>query len=376
MRIAFMKRVIKRIMYILLAIIVIIVIAVFLLGRSAPIGTLATGERLEKMSSNPNFKNGAYENLEVTPAIKEGVSSFEILRSFFFGKDKRNVPSKPLPSIKTDLKNLDINENLLVWFGHSSYLLQLDGKRILVDPVFNKYASPVPFGIKAFQMTYNYTAADMPDIDVLVITHDHFDHLDYSTFEEIKGRTKQIVTSLGVGAHFEKWGYPTDKIHELYWGESFQVDSLTFTAAPARHFAGRWFKRNTSLWSAFVLQSPTYKLLLGGDSGYGKHFKTIGEEHGPFDLVLLENGQYNEYWKYIHMMPEEVIQAAEDLRAKDLIPVHSGKFPLAYHAWDEPLIRVTNEAKRKNRPIWTPQIGQVVYLGQANQFSEWWKNID
>ncbi|QBR13874.1 MBL fold metallo-hydrolase [Sphingobacterium sp. CZ-2] len=363
-------------MYILLAIIVIIVIAVFLLGRSAPIGTLATGERLEKMSSNPNFKNGVYENLEVTPAIKEGVSSFEMLRSFFFGKDKRNVPSKPLPSIKTDFKNLDINENLLVWFGHSSYLLQLDGKRILVDPVFSKYASPVPFGIKAFQMTYNYTAADMPDIDILVVTHDHFDHLDYSTFEEIKGRTKQIVTSLGVGAHFEKWGYPSDKIHELYWGESFQVDSLKFTAAPARHFAGRWFKRNTSLWSAFVLQSQTYKLLLGGDSGYGKHFKTIGEEHGPFDLVLLENGQYNEYWKYIHMMPEEVIQAAEDLRAKDLIPVHSGKFPLANHAWDEPLIRVTNEAKRKNRPIWTPQIGQVVYLGKANQFSEWWNNID
>lgn len=373
MRLAFMKKILKRTMYILLAVAVIILLSVYLLSQSDKMGALPTAARLDRMNHTKTFKNGVYENLELTPAIKEGVSTMQMLRSFFFGKDKRNVPDSALVTIKTDLKALDPQENLLVWFGHSSYYLQLDGKRILVDPVFSKYASPVPVSIKAFEMTNPYFAEDMPDIDILVITHDHWDHLDYPTFMKIKDRCKQIVTSLGVGAHFERWGYPSDRIHELYWGEGYQTDSLSFTAAPARHFAGRWLKRNTSLWSAFVLQGKDYKIFIGGDSGYGKHFKAIGEQHGPFDLAILENGQYNEFWKYIHMMPEEVVQAAEDLHSREILPVHSAKFPLANHAWDEPLIRVSQEAKRKGRPIWTPQIGQVVYLNKENSFKEWWK---
>ncbi|MGV6945425.1 MBL fold metallo-hydrolase [Sphingobacterium kyonggiense] len=367
-----MKKILLRMLYILLALIIIGFLGYYFLGKSDQVGSLASGKRLSRMEHTSTFHEGVYANLENTPAIKEGVSFVEMLRSFFFGKDKRNVPDKPLETIRTDLKSLNLNDDLLVWFGHSSYYLQLGGKRILVDPVFSKYASPVPISIKAFDMTNPYTAEDMPEIDILVITHDHWDHLDYKTFLKIKDRTKQIITSLGVGAHLEKWGYPAEKIHELYWGESYESDGFKFTAAPARHFAGRWTKRNTSLWSAFVLQKDDYKMFIGGDSGYGKHFKTIGEEHGPFDLAILENGQYNEYWKYIHMMPEEVVLAGEDLGAKDILPVHSAKFPLANHAWDEPLIRVTKEAKRKNRPIWTPQIGQVVYLKRENQFKEWW----
>ena len=363
-------------MYIILALILLIGLAVFLLYRSDQMGALASGDRLNKMEHTATFKNGAFDNLEVTPAMKEGVSTVSVFMEFFFGKDKRNVPSKPLPVDITDLKNIPLNENVYVWFGHSSYYIQLDGKRILVDPVFSKHASPLPFGVTAFPMDHQYTADDMPDADILILTHDHWDHLDYPTILKIKNRVKDIVTSIGVGAHLEKWGYPVDHIHEMYWADSLTLDGLKFTATPARHFSGRWLKRNTSLWSSFVVQSDSLKLFVGGDSGYGKHFKEIGKKHGPFDVAILENGQYNENWKYIHLMPEEAIQAANDLNSKVLIPVHNSKFPLANHAWDEPLIRITKEAKNKSFPLWTPKIGQIIYLNRSNETKPWWIGVD
>ena len=371
-----MKKILKVFMYILIALILIIGIAVFLLSRSDQMGSLAHGERLKRMQTISTYKNGVFENLELTPAIKEGVSQISVFSYFFFGKDKRNVPSKPLPVQVTDLKSIPLHENVYVWFGHSSYYLQLDGKRILVDPVFSNHASPVPGSVKAFPMSHSYKAEDFPDIDILILTHDHWDHLDYPTFLKIKDNVQDIVTSIGVGAHLEKWGYPVEHIHELYWGEKVAIDNLDFTATPARHFSGRWLKRNTSLWSSFVVQSDSLRLYLGGDSGYGKHFKEIGEKYGPFDLAILENGQYNEYWKYIHLMPEEAISAARDLQARSVIPVHNSKFPLANHSWDEPLLRISKEAKNNNYPLWTPQMGQLIYLDKPNEFKEWWLGID
>lgn len=370
------KKVLKIFMYLLLAAVLLIGIFIYFLSKSDNVGVLAKGERLKIMQSKPTYKNGAFENMEYTPALKEGESYFKVMQTFLFNKDKRNVPSRPLPTIKTDLKRIPIDQDVLVWFGHSSYFIQINGKKILVDPVFSDNASPIPGSVKAFKMTSTYTNDDLPEIDILIITHDHWDHLDYPTFLNIKNKVKTVITGLGVGSHLEKWGYPSEKIHELYWGESLTIDSLQFTACTARHFAGRLFKRNSSLWSSFVLKSATYNLFLGGDSGYGKHFKEIGEKHGPFDLAILENGQYNESWKYIHLMPEEVILAAQDLNAKTIIPVHSSKFPLANHAWDEPLIRVSKEAIKQNYPIWTPQIGQIAYLNQPNKFSEWWIDVD
>ena len=371
-----MKKFFKIVMYILLALILIIGVAVYLLSRSEQMGALAAGDRLKRMEHTATFKNGVYDNLELTPAMKEGVSTFSVFMQFFFGKDKRNAPSKPLPVDITDLKSIPLSENVYVWFGHSSYYLQLDGKRILVDPVFSGHASPIPGSVSAFNMTHQYTAEEMPDIDILVITHDHWDHLDYPTIKKLKPRVKDVITSIGVGAHFDKWGYPTDHIHELYWGESLDLDSLKFTATPGRHFSGRWLKRNTSLWSSFVVQTDSMKLFIGGDSGYGKHFKAIGEQYGPFDVAILENGQYNENWKYIHLMPEEAITAAQELQTKNLIPVHNSKFPLANHAWDEPLIRISKEAKEKNFPIWTPKMGQIIYLDKPNELKEWWIGVD
>lgn len=369
-----MKKFLIRSMQILLVLIILIVIGGLIYLRHDRFGANATGNRLALMESKPNYQNGAFDNLEPTPALAEGVTYRDIIRAFFFTKKVRNVPQDSIPVVKTDLHTLPADSNLYVWFGHSSYFIQLDGKKILVDPVFSKYATPIRINVRAFNSTYNYTVQDMPEIDILFITHDHWDHLDYNTFMKLKHKVKHIVTGLGVGAHLEKWGYPTHQITELYWGDSVELEGMQITSTTARHFSGRTFKRNTTLWSSFVLNGSK-KLFLGGDSGYGKHFKNIGQQYGPFDFAILENGQYNEMWHNIHMMPEEVVTATQDLQATHLIPVHSGKFPLAHHAWDEPFIRVTKAAQESHVELITPKIGQLVYMDSIASNTAWWEGL-
>lgn len=370
------KKLSKRFMLTLLAVLLISIIGGLLYMRSDRFGAMASGDRLLHMKSKPNYKNGAFENLENTPALAEDATYLQMMKRFFFDKKTRNIPSVALPVIKTDLHNLPIDSNLYVWFGHSSYLLQIDRKKILVDPVFSTYASPVRISAKAFPMEYSYQPEDMPDIDILVITHDHWDHLDYNTFKAIQNKVKHIITGLGVAAHLEQWGFPSNRISELYWGDKAQIQDFTFTSTTSRHFSGRTFQRNKTLWSSFVLETPTKKIFIGGDGGYGKHFKEIGEKYGPFNYAILENGQYNEMWKYIHMMPEEVIVASKDLNATYTIPVHSSKFALAMHPWDESLIRITAAAEKQNFPILTPKIGELVSLDNYKKFPYWWVGID
>jgi L-ascorbate metabolism protein UlaG (beta-lactamase superfamily) len=256
--------------------------------------------------------------------------------------------------------------------------MQVDGKTLLVDPVFSGHASPVTFTTKAFAGTDVYTVDDLPEIDYLFLSHDHWDHLDHATVLRLKPKVKKVITGLGVGAHLERWGYDLAVIEERDWGESIALDEgFTVHMAPARHFSGRGLKRNTSLWSSFVLNTPGLKIYLGGDSGYDSHFKVIGEKHGPFDLAILECGQYNEYWKYIHMMPEEVVRAAQDLKARKLMPVHWGKFALALHAWDEPIIRVTAAAEKEGMPLLPPMIGEKVNLnGKSYVSKKWWEGLE
>ncbi|WP_035757394.1 MBL fold metallo-hydrolase [Hugenholtzia roseola] len=351
-------------------------LATTLFLRQDKFGKLPTGAHLERLERSSNYKDGEFQNLEATPALSEEASYAGILYEFFFSKRERISPSAPLPSTKTNLFELDKDENILVWFGHSSYFMQVEGKKILVDPVFSGFASPFSFSVKAFAGTDRYSAADMPEIDYLFISHDHWDHLDYETLIELKPKIKKIICGLGVGAHFEHWGFETAKIYEGDWYDTIALDAgFTTHLVPTRHFSGRGFKRNPSLWTAFVLQTPTKQILIGGDSGYGKHFKHIGEKFGAFDLVILENGQYDKSWKYIHLMPDEVLQAAQDLNAKALFPVHSSKFPLANHAWDEPLQKITalNEAREQPFPLLTPIIGEKVSLDSLKTFAKWWE---
>lgn len=334
------------------------------------------GERLKKVQASANYKDGIFQNTSVTEVMTERGSFFKTFIKFL-NKPKTTKPSRSLPSVKTDLKNLPDTNPVIVWFGHSSYLIKIDGKHILVDPVFSGYASPIKMGsAKSFEGANVYSVADMPAIDILLLTHDHYDHIDYKTVLELQPKTKKIVTSLGVCSHLEYWGIDTNKVTELDWGQSAEViEGIKITSAPARHFSGRTFKRATTLWASFVLKTAKHSLYLGADSGYDRHFKEIGEKYGPFDIAILESGQYNEAWKSIHMMPEETVQASIDLKAKRLLPVHWAKFSLSLHPWNEPIERVVKKADELKVDITTPLIGEPIIINENYPATKWWRNV-
>jgi L-ascorbate metabolism protein UlaG (beta-lactamase superfamily) len=331
---------------------------------------------LAAIQKSPNYRDKQFQNINHTPQLTEGVSMLTVMRKFFFGNKENRKPPTSLPSKKTNLLNIDPAENILVWFGHSSYFIQVDGKKILVDPVFSGAASPLSFTTKSFPGSDVYTTADFPEIDYLFITHDHWDHLDYETVVKLKPKVKQVITSLGTAAHLEHWGYYKNNIIEKDWYEEVVLgDGFVVNSTAGRHFAGRTFKRNQSMWMSFVLQTPSMKIFLGGDSGYDTHFAEIGNQFGSFDLAILECGQYNAYWKFIHMMPEETVQAGIDLKAKRILPVHWAKFSLSIHDWDESIKRVTAEAEKKNMPLIHPMIGEQVNLREPAASVRWWEEV-
>jgi L-ascorbate metabolism protein UlaG (beta-lactamase superfamily) len=367
----------RKIMIITFSIIAALVLAVYVFMQLPMFGRLPSGERAERIKASPNFKDGKFTNLHETPDIIEGVSYYTVMKEFFFNKSPRSTPADTIPSRKTSLLALPPSQNVLIWFGHSSYYMQLDGKKFLIDPVFSGAASPISFTTPSFPGTDIYTVDELPDVDYLLITHDHWDHLDHDTILKLKGKVKKIITGLGTGDHLEYWGYDKSLIIEKDWNETVPLSSgFSVTVTPARHFSGRGLARNRALWVSFVVQGPVHKVYVGGDSGYDDHYKAIGEKYGPFDLALLECGQYNEYWKYIHMMPEETAQAAVDLRAKRLMPVHWSKFALALHAWDEPILKVTEAAKKLNLDVVHPFIGEKVQIDSATEYSTWWEGVE
>ncbi|MCD6066624.1 MAG: putative Zn-dependent hydrolase of beta-lactamase fold protein [Bacteroidetes bacterium] len=333
------------------------------------------GRDLEKIQQSPLYKNGAFQNPVPTRQMEEGVSIFKISMAFF-NKPKNTEPPSPVPSVKTDLKNLPSGKPVIVWFGHSSYLIKADNKNILIDPVFSGHASPFSFSVKAFKGSNVYSTDDLPEIDVLILTHDHYDHLDYKTVLQLKTKVRHIYTSLGVGSHLRYWGFDEKNITEFAWGDTHALpDGMELSAVPARHFSGRGFTRAKTLWSAFVLKTKEHRFFIGADSGYAKHFKEIGEKHGPFDIVMLETGQYNDWWPYIHMKPEETVQAALDLKAKVLFPVHWGKFALAFHPWNEPIERLVKKAAELGMKTTSPRIGEPVIIDDKYPSSAWWRDL-
>ena len=345
--------------------------------NQAKFGQLPRGERLERIKKSANYRDGEFKNQSETPTFTSDKNMLQVMMEFMFRKKVRLKPGENLPVVKTDIKALKPNEDVLLWFGHSSYYLQLSGKTFLVDPVFSDYASPFSFINKAFVATHQFKPEDFPNIDYLIITHDHWDHLDYQTILQLKPKIKQVICSLGVGQHLEYWSFDPSKITDLDWFEEFELEKgWKITATPARHFSGRGLKRNKTLWASFVLQTPGQKLFLGGDGGYDKHFKEIGTKYGPFDLAILEQGQYDENWNLIHLMPYQVFKAATELQTRKVLPVHNSKFALANHPWDEPLNKISENHSDSEIAILTPQIGEPVWLNDSTQtFSQWWKEL-
>jgi len=334
-------------------------------------GKNPSGDELKKVEASPNYQDKGFKNLMLTN-LMENVSMFPILWKFM-NKPKNTVPPKPLPSVKTNLKSLPDGATVIVWFGHSSYLIKINGKHILVDPVFSGHASPFSFSAKSFPGTDVYAVEDFPEIDVLIISHDHYDHLDYETVKKLMPKTKLICTSLGVASHLNYWGIDNEKIKEFDWWNNYELPGdMQLTALPARHFSGRTFVRNKTLWSSFALTTKQCSLFIGADSGYGDHFKLINEKFGSFDIAILECGQYNTAWHDIHMLPEETVQACIDLNAKVLMPVHWGKFSISLHPWDEPVKRLLSKANELKVKVTTPMIGEPVIAGSSYPGKNWW----
>lgn len=368
----------RKLISVIILLVLIITMSVFFFLRTPVFGEQPEGARLERIEKSAHYANGEFKNQTDTPMFSEGNNFLTVNIKYLFAKTSRLAPERPLPVVKTDLKNLNRNTDTVIWLGHSSYFIQLDGKRMLVDPVFSERASPVALGGAAFLGTTLYSVEDMPDIDYLLITHDHYDHLDYPTISQLQGKVGRVITGLGVGQDFVRWGYAEAKIYELDWNDALNTQSeLTFYSIPARHYSGRALTANKTLWTGYVIESGSKRILLSGDSGYGPHYQDIAARFKSFDLVALDMGQYDPLWPYIHMTPEEASRVALELNTKSLLPAHVGRFALASHPWDDPFKRITTASNGKNYQLLTPKIGEPIELDNTQQkFSAWWEGIN
>ncbi|GEQ85003.1 membrane protein [Patiriisocius marinistellae] len=337
-------------------------------------------EQMIVYESSKQFKNGKFSNTNPVPKNLSFSETMKLAYTFFTTKVPNGRPKANLISAKIDSTNIaNYNgEARMIWFGHSSFLLQIDSKTILLDPMFGKVAAPLDIlGGNRFNAELPLEIAKLPKIDAVIFSHDHYDHLDYKTILKLKDKTNHFYVPLGVGTHLKSWKIPSSKITELDWWQDVKLDNLNLVCTPAQHFSGRKLNNGQStLWSSWVIQTKTENIYFSGDSGYAAHFKEIGEKYGPFDLALMECGQYNEQWSDIHMMPEETAQAGIDVQAKKIMPIHWAGFKLALHEWTDPIERVIKKAKKLNIDVITPTIGQeIVAKDSTNTYINWWKNL-
>jgi L-ascorbate metabolism protein UlaG (beta-lactamase superfamily) len=311
------------------------------------------------------------------PTSEPGFGAMIPILIEYINNSAENTPKQTIGPFKTDIsvyQNPPASGLRITWAGHSSLLIEIDGKHILTDPVWSERASFLSyFGPKRF-FEPPLSLSDMPPLDAVIISHDHYDHLDKATIKFFADKTIPFYCSLGVGSHLEKWGLPAIHINEMDWGDSMMIGDCVLTATPARHFSGRGITgRNETLWSSFVIRGPKHNIFFGADSGWFDGFKEIGNTFGPFDLTMLEIGAYGKYWPNIHMGPDHASNAHLALNGKLMMPIHWGAFNLAPHAWYEPIERLLDYAKEKHIKLFAPQPGEPMEV--SGEFtSGWWKN--
>jgi len=335
---------------IVLILIIMLIVGIVFLIFSPQFGAKTTGDSYERITNSKNFEKGRFRNDE-----KSNTTQNDNLNSC---KKKQALDVKVL------------------WLGHSALLLEVGNRKIFLDPMLGKRASPLSFiGPKRFKNDFIIKIEDVPNLDAVLISHDHYDHLDYPSIIKIKDKVKMFYVPLGIAAHLKAWGVEESKIVELDWWEAAKLEELTFICTPSHHFSGRGlFNKDSTLWCSWVIKGENENVYFSGDSGYSKSFKEIGDKFGPFDLTLLECGQYNKHWADIHMFPEETVRANIDLRGKLLMPIHWGAFKLSLHPWQEPVERLLKEANPLNVKVITPRIGESVILGKSEPCSKWWKD--
>ena len=363
------------------------ILLLIILSACQQLGKLPDTAANSKLEQSANYSKGQqrFINGFVTP-YRPGPSQ----RSFWddpLGKQQPNflfnrnqtTPNSYLPQMSyADLRAKAAASNGLqfVWLGHSTLLLFVGKSTVLVDPVFSTAAAPLPIIVRRFQPPA-MALAELPPIDYVVISHDHYDHLDMATIKHFANADVQFLVPLGVGSHLSHWGIAANKIRELDWWDSFTVQDLKFTATPAQHFSGRLgpFLTNKTLWSSWVIQHREQSLFFSGDSGYSAHYKDIGRRLGPFDLVFMDSGQYNEQWRSVHNMPSEVIQGFKDLQGRYLVPIHWGMFSLSLHNWFDPPEHVSQLARAEGIAVLTPKLGELISVNRPPPFQPWWRDV-
>lgn len=325
------------------------------------------------------FHDGKFHNLITTQdPMKEG-SSFGVMREFLFGGEAVREPEAPLPVQQrkgTEFANPPESGLRVTWLGHSTLLIEIDDLRLLTDPVWSERTSPLGFvGPKRF-FAPPLPLAELPPIDAVLISHNHYDHLDQATIEKLSDRVGAFFVPLRVGKHLRDWGVPADKIHELDWGQEQQLKNLRLVCTPARHFSGRGlFDRDETLWSSWTVIGPTHRFFFSGDGGMSPSFADIGEQYGPFDLTALEVGAYHPRWADIHAGPEQALQAHQDLRGRVMLPIHWATFNLAMHSWTEPAERLRVGAEARGIQLAIPRPGESVVPSRQQDYKPWWPKL-
>lgn len=331
---------------------------------SCAIGTGASSEDGKFVNTEKRYQSDASNLWDITKAY--------VKTKRLSPKPVQQIPLKKLNRVELEKGT----EDALYRLGHSTVLMRLNGQFVLTDPVFSDRASPVQWaGPKRFHST-PISIEELPNINVVIISHDHYDHLDKNAIKKLSAKVDHFVTPTKVGQHLLDWGVDSAKITELSWWESVQIEDLTLTATPAQHFSGRGiFDRDSTLWASWVIKTEQSNLFFSGDGGYFGGFKEIGDRFGPFDITMIENGAYNENWSAIHMMPEQSIQAHLDLKGKAMLPIHNSTFDLALHDWFEPLERTHGLAQAKEVHLLTPIIGEKVSIKDPHNSYAWWRKM-
>jgi L-ascorbate metabolism protein UlaG (beta-lactamase superfamily) len=345
------------------------------------LGKRPEGARLERIKASPRWAGDRFRNMHPIPAgLRDLSASMPTLGEFLCGGERR-VPRAALPSINplTAWAKTPASGLRATWLGHSTVLIEIDGLRVLTDPVWGPRASPSRLaGPKRFQPVPIALRA-MPTVDLVIVSHDHYDHLDYPTIRELAKRDMPFVTSLGVGAHLEAWGVNPERITELDWWESYALPNsgLSVTAAPSQHFSGRGLKdRNATLWSSMAIRSHRHAVFFSGDTGLTTEYRSIRERLGPFDLVMLEVGAYHPAWGDIHLGPQNALKALALVGGGAFLPVHWGTFSLAMHAWDQPAEVLLDEAAKAGAQLMMPRLGEPVEPWRAERVEPWWRGVD
>jgi L-ascorbate metabolism protein UlaG (beta-lactamase superfamily) len=374
-----MKKGLKRIGLLLGSLVVVVLLgAVAFINLSPEFGGSPTKEQQTAYAQSGHYRDGEFVN-QLPTEVMTGSSTLNVLWKFLVNKVPDKTPAAPLAVQKLDSLTIVRKDSALLrvtWFGHSASLVEIAGRNILLDPMLSLTLGPGGLLTPArYTTTLPIWPAQLPAIDAVLISHDHYDHLDYQTIRQLRDKVAHFYVPLGIGAHLRAWGVAPERIREMSWGDSVQLPGLRIVCTPSRHFSGRGvLNRNSTLWSSWVLKAATRRVFYSGDGGYGPHFRAIGAAHGPFDLALMECGQYDQDWNQIHMMPEQTVQATRDVRGRVLLPVHWAAFTEANHPWTEPVERAAAAAARQHITLTTPRLGEPVVLdGRPLPQAPWWR---